>query len=469
VLAFIRFKIAKPKQTIMKKKYILAAFALGLSISAKVMAQVPSYVPTNGLVGWWPFNGNANDESGNVYNGSQTGTSLATLTLDRFGNLNSAYYLNSNSQISTTYSGLLGGNSRSANFWMKTTSTTSQYIVPLFWGSMTSQVAGGRFACSFNYPNPGVTIDIAESAITYAANTPVNDNNWHMYTLVFDNTLGNRTSTVKVFQDGILLTSIVYSYNPNMIIQTVNEEPVSFRGNNNFMDDISIFDRPLNQQEITTLYNACTTNEITTQPINSVNTIGANAQFFVNAASGSTFQWQSNPLNVSWQNVPSNANYSGSATNTLTVSNTSVSNHHQPFRAIINTGGCTDTSNVATIQIVDTCITNVTVYDTLYTTVTDTLIINTTLGLPAPNNENMILIYPNPASNHITIDNGNYTAMSGYTIKIENNAGQQVFQSLINQGQFYVDLSTWSGNGLYFVHIFDAQGNTVTVRKIVLQ
>jgi hypothetical protein len=59
--------------------------------------------------------------------------------------------------------------------------------------------------------------------------------------------------------------------------------------------------------------------------------------------------------------------------------------------------------------------------------------------------------------------------MAGYTIKIENNAGQQVFQSLINQAQFYVDLSTWTGNGLYFVHLIDAQNNTVTVRKIVLQ
>lgn len=130
---------------------------------------------------------------------------------------------------------------------------------------------------------------------------------------------------------------------------------------------------------------------------------------------------------------------------------------------------CSDTSNFTTIQIADTCITNVTVYDTLLTTVTDTLIINTTLSLPAPNNENTILIYPNPASDYITIDNGNYTAIAGYTIKIESNAGQQVFQSLINQAQFYVDLSTWSGNGLYFNHLIDPQNNTVTVRKIVLQ
>jgi hypothetical protein len=45
-------------------------------------------VPSNGLVGWWPFNGNANDESGNGNNGTVNG---ATLTIDRFGNANQAY------------------------------------------------------------------------------------------------------------------------------------------------------------------------------------------------------------------------------------------------------------------------------------------------------------------------------------------------------------------------------------------
>lgn len=187
------------------------------------------------------------------------------------------------------------------------------------------------------------------------------------------------------------------------------------------------------------------------------------------ASQTQNFQWQTAPAALNWQNVPNNTNYSGGTSNTLTVSNVQLSNHNQPFRIIANAGNCTDTSNIATIQISDTCITNVTVYDTLLTTVTDTLIINTTLSLPSPNNENTILIYPNPASDHITIDNGNFSAMAGYTIRIENNAGQQVFQSLINQAQFYVDLSTWTGNGLYFVHLIDPQNNTVTVRKIVLQ
>ena len=70
-------------------KKILLLFLLICSLS---FGQVPSYVPTNGLVAWWPFNGNTNDESGNGNNGTNNG---ATLTQDRFGNANSAYYFSS--------------------------------------------------------------------------------------------------------------------------------------------------------------------------------------------------------------------------------------------------------------------------------------------------------------------------------------------------------------------------------------
>jgi hypothetical protein len=62
-------------------------------------AQIPSYVPTNGLVGWWPFNGNANDESGNGNNGTVNG---ATLASDRNDLSNSSYLTNSNNQYIKT-------------------------------------------------------------------------------------------------------------------------------------------------------------------------------------------------------------------------------------------------------------------------------------------------------------------------------------------------------------------------------
>ncbi len=67
-----------------------------ICVSFVSFGQVPNYVPTNGLVGWWGFNGNANDESGNGNNGTVNG---ATLTTDRFSNANSAYSYDGNDWI----------------------------------------------------------------------------------------------------------------------------------------------------------------------------------------------------------------------------------------------------------------------------------------------------------------------------------------------------------------------------------
>ena len=73
----------------MKTKTLLLTAMATFGMTIATMAQnVPNYVPINGLVGWWPFNGNANDESGNGNNGTVNG---ATLTSDRFMNVNKAY------------------------------------------------------------------------------------------------------------------------------------------------------------------------------------------------------------------------------------------------------------------------------------------------------------------------------------------------------------------------------------------
>ncbi len=51
-------------------------------------------IPLDGLVAWYPFNGNANDESGNGNNGAINGN--VALTMDRKGNPDKAYLFNSN-------------------------------------------------------------------------------------------------------------------------------------------------------------------------------------------------------------------------------------------------------------------------------------------------------------------------------------------------------------------------------------
>jgi len=71
---------------IIMKKVLAALFAVALGLN--LSAQVPNYVPTEGLVAWYPFNGNANDESGN---GNDGVAENVTAEFDRFGNVNGAF------------------------------------------------------------------------------------------------------------------------------------------------------------------------------------------------------------------------------------------------------------------------------------------------------------------------------------------------------------------------------------------
>jgi hypothetical protein len=69
----------------------------------------------SGLVGYWPFCGNANDASGNGNDGTVNG---AALTTDRFGNGNSAYSFDGNDWIEMSIPSLpTGNNQRSISIW----------------------------------------------------------------------------------------------------------------------------------------------------------------------------------------------------------------------------------------------------------------------------------------------------------------------------------------------------------------
>jgi hypothetical protein len=233
------------------------------------------------------------------------------------------------------------------------------------------------------------------------------------------------------------------------------------------IDDIGIWNRALTQQEITNLYNSCGKN-LAISPTNNSKMIGTNATFTATVSdTNPSYIWQSN-FGQGYVTLNNFGNYSGTSTNTMSVSNVQLSNHMEPIRAISTSGNCRDTSNIAYIKITDTCITKITKYDTIK--VMDTLVINDNLsGISAPNNTNRIIVYPNPAKDHITIDYGVFSRMSGYTVKITNTLGQTVFTSPINQQSSFINLSTWTGKGLYYLQIIDPNSNMIENRKIVLQ
>lgn len=243
-----------------------------------------------------------------------------------------------------------------------------------------------------------------------------------------------------------------------------------------------VFRRPLTDFSIQT---NCSNNTSITPQINSLATGNAATFNVLTSDPNPSFIWQSD-LGQGFQTLSNYGNYSGVNTASLNIANVQLANHNQSLRAISISGSCIDTSNVAIINISDTCLVTVTdtlttqvfdttfviqtIYDTLLTTVTDTLLINATLvGLNPPNNINTLKVYPNPISTHITIDFGNFINMNGYTIKIVNSIGQTVFTTPINVQTTYIDLSSWTGNGMYFIQLIDPQNNTIENRKVVIQ
>ena len=77
---------------------------------------LPSYVPTDGLVAYYPFSGNANDESGNGYDGAVNG---ATVSTDRFGKSNQSYFFKGESNITIPDSPALNIYPLTISLWYK--------------------------------------------------------------------------------------------------------------------------------------------------------------------------------------------------------------------------------------------------------------------------------------------------------------------------------------------------------------
>jgi uncharacterized protein (TIGR02145 family) len=238
------------------KKCIFLFIGFLLFANCISFSQIPSYVPTNGLLGYWPFNGNANDESGNGNNGTVNG---ATLTNDRFGNVGKAYSFNGVSNfIQTNANGITGNSSRSFSFWVKTASSNVQTPIDCFSGS-----GGGAFQPILNNPCLGLGVD-ASNGVVVRENLTLINNKWHHCVIVFDSAIDLNISQINFYIDGVLQTSYLCSaVNANAIINTPNVVKYVFgktisnlRYVLGSLDDIAIYNRALTQLEITSLYNA---------------------------------------------------------------------------------------------------------------------------------------------------------------------------------------------------------------------
>lgn len=173
-----------------------------------------------------------------------------------------------------------------------------------------------------------------------------------------------------------------------------------------------------------------TTPSVTNQSPNQTGTIGTNISFFVEADQTiDTYQWQTN-TGFGWQNLNDFGQYSGSSSNTLTISSLTNSNNNQPFRCIINLGDCSDTSAIAILTTTD-------------------------VGIDAINGPNSDLnfgVYPNPFSTETTVI---FDQTQDQTrIEIFNAQGNLV-KSILFSGKHLKIENENLAPGIYVIYAFD--------------
>ena len=235
--------------------FIALSFLLGNQF---LFSQVPSYVPTIGLVGYWPFSGNANDASTNGNNGTVNGASLTT---DRNGVANSAYSFNGNSGISIPHSTSLNiASSSTFSFWLKYNSLSNGFNLVFKKGIVGGcpnsgyyfaydGIPGPAYKC-FGYGVPGNCSGISDSSYL--------DNQWHNIVVVY-NLQNSQIYFDGILQDGDANNNInqpIFNTSEPLVIGYYNG-PYSGNSWNGLIDDIGIWNRALTAQEIANLYTSC--------------------------------------------------------------------------------------------------------------------------------------------------------------------------------------------------------------------
>jgi hypothetical protein len=243
---------------------------LTLSLLISVLcssAQIPAYMPTNGLVGYWPFNGNANDESGNGNHGTANG---ATLTIDRFGISGKAYTVSSSTNISTS---LRLGSTIALTYsaWVKTTS--GGVIIGSNSPNYNTNVVLAYHTNGTSLGNEGTALFVADGEgqavgpMSSPSSVRYNDNNWHFVVGVFSSSPGSilNAQNFKLYIDGNIINDIAQNVLPptapinlnSNIYFGFNQRWNNIIGQNNLnLDEISIYNRALSDSEITVLYNS---------------------------------------------------------------------------------------------------------------------------------------------------------------------------------------------------------------------
>jgi len=417
-----------------------------------------SQVVKKGLVGYWPFSGNADDESSNSNDGKVYG---ATLTKDRFGNSQSAYYFDGNGYIDCGRDKSLLISTNTTNFWFRYSDTTKTMR---FVGNSNS--FGGEWGAQYyHHKDVGLVSGLAGGsndswvASVTNQNHRYADNQWHMFTSTYD----SKSNILALYIDGCFVAnitsqrsgfdSLIHSGNDNWVFG-IHSQYIT-RGSGipyyltGYLDDIYLYNRVLAPNEIQEL--------LIGQPL--FDTIQV---YDTSIAYDTIFLKDTTFVNI----FDTTRVYD---TTHITINDT-LDIFDTTHVEVIDTQTYYDTS---TVTIYDT--TRISVYDTSFIEIFDTIQLYDTVKIssydtlfidPNPNSSCVVRLYPNPTGSELNIIPDDIC--SAYRLILYNSIGQKVHEGILNKSQpTKLQLSHLSA-GIYNLVFKNELGEIIVVKSIVM-
>lgn len=227
-------------------KSVILSFCVLFSVG--IFAQVPSYVPQYGLLGYYPFTGNPNDVSANAANLTNNN---AVLTADRFGTANAAYSFNGINQnlINSTPNFTFNpASSFTISFWYNRNSTSTNGVL-----IMNATNAAGNFIWIFQAGATNSQFGTNKQQFAWIwAQTASTTSAWTHIVCVYN------AGAMTLYKNNVQVATGTYTHTnvTSAVMPLYVGRGVGGDFYNGKMDDIGIWNRALTVCEINDLYNS---------------------------------------------------------------------------------------------------------------------------------------------------------------------------------------------------------------------
>lgn len=212
--------------------------------------------PLDGLIAYWPFNGNGKDSTGN---GNTAAINNLTPVADRHCNPSGAFYFNgfsSYASVADTRPLRLNNTDFTLNAWIKLDSYGESYGSTI----MSKRIYGANngwqtsIAGYMSSPLGVLTYGPGGGSINAWGTVKVELNEWHMVTSVYK--LSDKT--LSIYIDGVLDKTVAGILSPNGDITSAlrigHDESTSIYYLKAALDDVRIYGRSLSSEQVKALY-----------------------------------------------------------------------------------------------------------------------------------------------------------------------------------------------------------------------